>query len=200
MIKAVSFLNILVISLLTVVLSGCNSPSQVYYENQQWNFSLKYPDNWKLSENNRVANDFSLQATKGLLNKSNARIVITSGLLIPEDTPNELEIVMENHLMGVANMTHIFKSVEVLQISDVIGLDNHEIISSTISVPTLDITEGSSANQMGQRDENVFQIIDIYILRNSQGQDIVVEVYKGTDANLNAQADEIAKSIQFINE
>ncbi len=53
---------------------------------------------------------------------------------------------------------------------------------------------------MGQRDEHILQTIDVYILRNSQGQDIVVGIYKGTDDDLNEQANEIVKSIQFINE
>ncbi|MBK9055073.1 MAG: hypothetical protein IPL78_30490 [Chloroflexi bacterium] len=72
------------------------------------------------------------------------------------------------------------------------------MISATLSIPTLDIPEESYANQMGER-ENITQMVDIYILRNSQGQDISIEVYKGTDESLNEQADEIVHSIRFIN-
>lgn len=199
--KTVLLLITFVIIPLISALSGCGSPSLVYYENQEWNFSVKYPDNWELSEDSRVANDFSLQATKGLFNKSSARIVITSWFLIPEEgPPAELETTMENYLTAVAGMTHIFKSLEVLQISKVIDYHTHRMIWATVSVPTLDIVEDSKSNQMGQRNEHVFQTIDIYILRNSQGQDIVVEVYKGTDDGLNSQAEEIVESIKFINE
>ncbi len=141
--KVITFLLLiaLMIALFTPLLSGCGSPSLVYYENQEWNFSLEYPDNWKLNEDDRVANDFSLQATKGLFKKSGARIVITSGFPTPEMSPAELETTMENYLVSVAEMTHIFKSLEVLQISDIIDNGTHKMIWATVSVPTIDIAE-----------------------------------------------------------
>ncbi|MFQ5471214.1 MAG: hypothetical protein ACE5EH_13105 [Gammaproteobacteria bacterium] len=194
--KALLLLNIFLIVSLAWLLPSCGSSSPEYYENQEWNFSLEYPNNWELNEDNRVANDFSLQVTKGLLRNSNAWIYLYVSL--PQDSPPELETDMENYIEIVTRETH--QSLEVIQISDVIDDGSYKMIWATVSVPTLSLAEDSPINQMGERTENVSQTINIYILRNSQGQDIVVEVYKGTDESLNAQADEIVKSIQFINE
>lgn len=202
-IKILLLLVTLVVIIFTIVFSGCRQPSLKNYENQRWHFSLEYPDNWTLSENSRVSNDFSLKATKGLFNKSRVRIEILSVFPATEETtPVELEIAMENYLTSVAEMTHIYKSMEILQVSNVIDNDYHKMIWATISVPTIDITEDANAksNQMGQRDENTFQLIDIYILQSRHGRKIEIEVYKGTNEDLNSQADEIVQSIRFINE
>lgn len=198
--KALFLLIILLLISFVCLLSGCGSPSLEYYENQAWNFRLEYPKNWELNDNNRVANDFALQATKGLFRKSSARIHLYVELPFSREPPVELEADMENYITIVRKRTHIIKSLEVIQISDVIDIGSHKMIWATVSVPTLDIVEDASINQMGQRKENVSQVIDIYILRNSEGQNIVAEVYKGDDEDLNAQAAEIVRSIRFINE
>lgn len=182
------------------LLFGCKLPSFVSYENQDFNFSLEYPSNWEFLADERIENDFGLTTTDGILKKSSARIYILALVPIAEEPPIDIEIFLHNYLDSLLKRANQLKSFEVLQITDVVDKETYEMISATISVPTLDIAEDSFINQMGQRDENVSQTIDIYIFRNNLGQDIVVEVYKGTDTDLNAEADAIVKSFQFINE
>lgn len=182
---------------LTLVLSGCKQVPLEYYENQEWDFSLKYPRNWEFNEDERVVNDFSLLATKGVFHKSGAWIYISAWF--PEDSPTDLETKMEHYIDVFAGEEKNIKSAEVVSISTIVSSEQYEMISATLSIPTLDIPEESYANQMGERGENITQMVDIYILRNSQGQDISIEVYKGTDESLNEQADEIVQSIRFIN-
>jgi hypothetical protein len=183
---------------LTLVLSGCKQVPLEYYENKEWNFSLKYPGNWEFNEDDRVENDFSLLAKKGLFHKSGAWIYISAWF--PEDSPTDLETKIEHYIDVFAGEGKNIKSAEVVSISSIDSSDQYEMISATLSIPTLDIPEESYANQMGERGENVMQMVDIYILCNSQGQDISIKVYKGTDESLNEQADEIVQSIRFINE
>ncbi len=182
----------------THLLLGCGSTSLINYESPEWNWGVEYPSNWELNDDNRVANDFSLQATKKLRKGSSARIQLIVEMPFQEGSTSELEADMEKYLKIVSERTHQIKSLQTIQISDVIDNGDHKMIWATVSVPTIDIVEGSSVNQMGERDENISQIIDIYILRNSQEQSIIVEVYKGADDELNSEADEIVKSIYFI--
>ncbi len=183
---------------LTYLLLGCSTGSLNNYENPKWNFGMEYKDNWELNDDTRVANDFSLQATENLPQRSSARIQLIAETPTREDAFAELGVAMENYLKVISQRTHQIKSLQIIQVSDVIDNGNYKMISATVSVPTLDIVEGSNVNQMGQRDKNISQIIDIYILQNRQGQNIIVEVYKGTNEELNSEADEIVQSIYFI--
>lgn len=192
----------LVITLLPFVTPGCrpSSRSQVKYENPEWNFGLEYPNNWEFNDNDRVANDFSLKVTQGVFERSSVLILIVAGLPVPEEPPSSLEETLKNYLSSLTKRTHVFRSFEVVEMTDVIHNGHHEMIKATVSIPTLDIVEGSSINQIGEVSEDVLQTLEINILRNSQGQNLVVEVYPGTNKVLNAQAEEIVQSLGFLEE
>lgn len=182
------------------ILFSCNSLSSKYYQNQEWNFGLEYPTtNWVLIEGERVANEFALQGETGFGENGKARIYVNVELPFQAPLFTELELTdMENYLDIINQRKHVISSMNVKEISEVIDLGSYQMIWATITIPTLEIVDGSLVNQMEQRTENVTQIINIYIFENTDGQRIIAELYKGTDENLNLQAEAIVQSITFI--
>lgn len=182
------------------ILLSCNSPPPKYYQNQEWNVSLEYPTtNWVLIEGERVANEFALQGETSFGGKGKARIYVNVELPFQAPLFTELELTdIEDYLAIINQRKHVIRSLDVKETSGVNDLGNYQMIWATITVPTLEIIEGSPVNQMEQRTENVTQIINIYIFQNKDGQRIIAELYKGTDENLNFQAEAIVQSITFI--
>lgn len=183
------------------LLIGCKSSTTESYENQRWNFSIEYPHNWELNDNSRVANDFSLQADRGRFNRHTVLIDIVAEIPTAEEIDSDLETTMKKYLVFFEGMDHFFKSpFDTVEISPIIENQNHRVIKATVSIPTSEIVTTSNINQMSSSEEDKSQVIDIYILRNSTGQDIVVRVFKGDDDSLNEEADMIVQSIKFISE
>lgn len=186
-------------------LSGCQTKT-VMYENESFNFSLQYPSDWEFSESERLTNVFSLGKNAESSSQPGVYIMITMPITRPEstltspqsdNTVEELTNMMEHILDVTASPGGHIKSLEIISISDVAVYENHAVISATIAVPTVDITN-PIYNQMGEQAEDVLQLVDLYLLRSDDERYMKVRVFKGTDESLNLEADEIVRSIRFI--
>lgn len=199
-IKLLVLIVVILALALLVYLPQRDSPSMVYYENQEFRFSIEYPNNWELNADNRVANDFSLETSRGLFSKQGAWIYLNVSPAFFTDPTMDIEELMDNYLQ-IYGRTHPWDGFyEIVQVSSVRNLNNHEIISGTLLIPTLYIDERSPRNQLDQRDANVFQTVHIYKMRNIYGDEMLIEIYEGRNSSINEQAKQIVQSIHFLHE
>jgi len=109
-----------------------------------------------------------------------------------------LESLLED---DIERLNRFFKLAEIDRIQPIqpVEIGEYEASFVTISVPTFSIPTDSSRNQMGQADQTVYPMIDLYGITDELNQRYwLIEVYKGENAELNARADAIVRSIYFI--
>ncbi|MEZ4713491.1 MAG: hypothetical protein R3A44_40260 [Caldilineaceae bacterium] len=179
--------------LLVVLLAGCTpEPSIQHYENAEFGVVLEKPRNWtiKYHERNR---SLEINFDGGISNRGKALIIIRGIALAPSSYMpiQELELT-------IANIGDLFnvQTVTINQEPVVIEKGGHEVGIAKISVPTMSIPESSTANQMGIRDPNVFQQIELLTMQ-CPNNFAMAYLYLGNNEQINAEAEAIVNSIEL---
>lgn len=179
------------------MVSGCNStPSKQLYQNSEFGISLEKPSHWSLefTERNGL---IALETETGIWAKESARIEIYGYAceptpFLPKNPEEELELDV-NRIRDLYSLD----SVTTIQEPTKTQIRGNEVTTTIISIPTMSLPEDSVRNQVGERDVDIFQIIDISIIRDSKNNSIIVYIYKGTNEQLNADAEDIVNSIEL---
>lgn len=182
------------ILLVICILLGCSSttPTQLY-EYSELGIKLESPENWSVDYYERNGS-IVLKAASRSPNRNSARIDIfgstcSSTLFNPPDEALEYNIDRIRRLYDLDSITIIQEPKKFEAI-------DKEIVNATIQIPTTSLPEDSPGNQVGERSPNVFQVIDIFAIKYSNDELIMVYVYKGNSEQLNAEAEGIVDSIQ----
>jgi hypothetical protein len=192
-------LNFLIIMLLVAHLaSGCVSPpSMQLYENPESGISLEKPENWDLAFYER-SGVIVLEAENGSGNKDSARIEIHGSACVPAPTwfngPDE-EI--EANIDRIRDLYYLGSALTIVQEPVRVETGDYEVTKAIIMIPTMSLSEDDVINQVGARGPDIFQIIEMFAIINSNNNFIMVYVYKGNSEELNAEAQEIVDSIQL---
>ncbi len=185
---------LLALFLLTNVFVGCNSTSsKQVYEEPLSDLGLVIPSNWEVETNDRLDNFVVLKYKSGLFEDTSARIEIffnRSHNFTPVDLEN-----MENDIDRIRRLYNL-ESVTIIQKPSKNGSEDYEIATAIISIPTIAIPDESPINQMGRKDSNLSQPIELYDI-SSNDYFFSIYVYKGNNNELNAQTDEIMRNILF---
>jgi hypothetical protein len=189
-------LNFLTTLLLVVYLmSGCSSTSsKQLYENPEFGIRLEKPGNWDLAFYER-SGSIVLEAENGIGNKDSARIEIHGYACVPVLFNNSEEAIESN--IDRIRILYDLDSVTIVEEPIKVETGDYEVTKAIITIPTLSLPEDSVENQVGDRGPNVFQPIDMFAIRDSDNNFIMVYVYKGNSEAINAEADEIVDSIQL---
>jgi hypothetical protein len=175
------------------IVSACSSPSpKQLYENFEFGISLEKPGNWSLEFYERNGS-IVLEAKDGIWNKNSARIEIYGYACIPSLFAN-LDEELESNIDRMRTLYNL-DSVTIVQEST--KTEDNEVAMSTIMIPTISLPEDSTRNQIGIREPDVFQIVDILAIRNSNNESIMVYLYKGNSEELNIEAKDIVDSIKL---
>ncbi len=180
---------------ITYIVSGCSSTtSKELYENSEFGISLEKPGNWSLEFYERNGS-IVLEAESRGENKNSARIEIYGFACVPTLSNNpdeELELNIER-IRTLYNLD----SVTIVQEPSKVETGDNEMTKAIITIPTISLPEDSAKNQVGTRGPDIYQIIDMFAVRNSNNDSIMVYVYKGNSEELNAEAEAIIDSIQL---
>jgi hypothetical protein len=156
--------------------------------------AFEYPQSWNLETSERVDNLIVLQSKGGLFEQGSARLEL---LVRPPGTPSyNLEEGLENRIETEGRIYDL-EAVNIIQRPTRVESQDYQIATAIITIPTTAIPENSSRNQMGVRDSNITQQINIYAIKNGQNRYIEINIYRGTSKELNSQAEEIVNSIRF---
>ena len=189
---------LLAVILVTLLLTGCHSTisKKQFCEDPQLEIAFEYSDRWKLETGERLENLVVLESKGGLLERGSARIEILVGF--PVSRSIDLQEGLDDRISNKARLYEL-DSITVIQSPTVVEEERYQIAMATISIPTTSMPAGSPRNQMGGRDTNSSQIIDMYTIRNDDNNFLEVTIYQGNSQELNAEAEEIVNSIDFIN-
>lgn len=181
--------------LVACLISGCNSTSSTQpYENPEFGIRLKKPRTWDLAFYKR-SGSIVLEAETGIGNKDSARIEIYGYACVPAMFNDPVEAIESN--IDRIRALYYLDSVTIVQDPIRVETEDYEVTKAIISIPTMSLPEDSVENQVGDRDPNVFQPIDMFDIRDGNNNSIMVQLYKGNNEGLNADAEEIIDSIQL---
>jgi hypothetical protein len=186
----------IILLLLVYITTGCNATSsKQFYENTETGISLERPGNWELAyvERNGM---IVLASENGIWDKDSVRIEIhgPACVSVSTDFKNPYEEVEWN--IDRIRKLYNLDSITVVQEPTTDKVGDYEITKSIIMIPSTALPEDSSRNQVGVRDPEIFQTIDIIAITNG-GNTIMTYIYEGNSDVLNAQAQEIITSIQI---
>jgi hypothetical protein len=197
--RSSGFALLLIIGWVTFSLPGCNStPStQSYVNHSLGGVHVDYPSNWELKTSERLQNFIVLESKRGLWQRNSARIEIVWGGFPTTFTRTSGEA-MEAMTKDIDRIRPFYEPhiITIDEPPNTIEQEGVEITRAVISIPTIAIPKDSQKNQMGRRDPDLLQTVEIYHLANKDlGRYVAVYVYKGNSEELNNQADGIVSSI-----
>lgn len=152
---------------------------------------ITYPLLWNLQRFDRIDNVIVIEPRKGLHKGNSVRVEIHVG-----HTQIELDQGIENMISGELSRYELSPEYLIL-LPTKISHPNYQFTKAAIRIPTDSFPENTRNNMMGESSSEVYQLMDMYILLNDDDRIVWVYVYKGLDEELNSQADEIIRTIQF---
>jgi hypothetical protein len=189
-----SFLIVLILVVPTTL--GCNSKSsKQVYKYPDYGVSLERSGNWD-SKTIKRGGQIILTAKNGTKDKNAIRIEILGASCAPSQNIDPVRSVALDieRIRGLYNLI----SVTVVEAPSMTESRGYTIAKAKIAIPTMSIPEESPRNTMGTRAANVFQVIEIIEIRDTDNRTRSINIYKGTNVVLNAEADAIVDSIQII--
>lgn len=198
------FALLLLVAFIIACGAGCHSKSTtVVFEDDNIGLKLEYPSDWYLKQGERALG-YSLKP-KGRFRFSNFSSVAVnvsfsadpSSMTRPISSIQDFEVLLQDQIWRL----NTFFKLEELEPAEPIRLlydTVYDIAVATIVVPTTVIPEDSSMNQMGQVEPDVFQVIDIYVIESGLELLPIAVVYRGSNEELNSQAEEIVRSIRIV--
>lgn len=182
--------------LVTFLISGCSStPSKQLYENPESGINLEKPENWDLAFYER-SGTIVLESENGIGNKESARIEI-NGNVCADTTFNTPEEDIQANIDRIRNLYYLGSALTIVQEPIRVETGDYEVTKAIITIPTMSLSEDEVINQVGDRGPDIFQTVEMFAIRDSDRNFIMVYVYKGNSEELNAEAQEIVDSIQI---
>lgn len=183
----------LLILFITFMILGCDSVSEdKVYTNSQFGIRLEKSENWNLEY---IERNGSIVIKAENESEDSARIEIYGFACVPSLFKNS-----EEALKSELERTHAaydLESVTIIQEPRSEQINGFEIATAVISLPTMSLPEDSVINQVGQQDPDVFQMIQMFAIRDQENNSILVYVYQGRSEKLNTEAEGIIDSIEF---
>lgn len=172
------------------LVSGCSSTSSKQsFEDfgLSGGLSLEKPSNWRAKFDDRTGT-IALKAEKGILRKDSVHIVIEPSTNLPTSS------LLSEHLesgIDITGMRFNLDSVTVIEEPTTIKNEEYEMATATILIP-----EDSTGNQVGDQNPDVFQTVELRVIR-CHDNFAMVYIYKGNSEQLNAEAEDIVDSIEL---
>lgn len=141
-----------------------------------------------------------LEAEEGIWNKSSARVEIW-GLACNPTSSNIDKGLKDSLEADVRRIRTLYDLDSVVVLQDLTLTENeaYGIAMTTIQVPIqAAMAEDSVRNQMGYQDIDIFQTIDIFIVRDANNYGINAYIYRGLSERLNTEAQAIVDSIKLL--
>jgi hydrogenase maturation factor len=180
-------------------ISGCDTSSvERVYEDPEFGIRLEIPRNWSLKSYKRNGS-IVLESGNGLFEKDSARVEIY-GIACAASLDASLvdwEEVLEANIKRIGDL-YGPDPITILQPLNKVDSENYEIYTTKIQIPTISIPKDSPRNQVGVRDSNTLQTVELYLIRDESNNGIWVEVYTGNSVQLNDEAEEIVNSVELI--
>lgn len=188
--------KILVFTLvIACLLTGCATYKQEY-ENPELGIKLIKPNSWDVRYHER-SGSIMLEARNRIGSLDSARVEIQGNACFPIPAWfNGASEVIESDIDRIRNL-YSLDSVSIIQKPIKIEDRKSEVVRAIVAVPTISLPENDDRNQMGDRDPNLFQTIQIFLIRDKE-YSIMAYIYEGNSEALNAEAEEIVASIQVI--
>lgn len=178
----------------TCFITGCSSTtSKQPYENSEFGITLEKPGNWDLEFYER-SGTIVLEAESGFWNKDSTRIEIYGYACV--STSNNPITLLEANIDRI-QILYDLESVTIVQQPTIVESGKYEVAKTIILIPTTSLPEDSARNQVGVQDSNIYQIIEMFAIRDSNNNSILVDIYKGNNEELNAEAEDIVSSIDL---
>lgn len=177
------------------VISGCGpTSSKQSFEDfgLSGGLSLEKPSNWQAEFDDRTET-IVLKAEKGILRKDSVLVVIQPFTTLP--TSSLLSEQVETGIDRIGTRYNL-DSVTVIQEPTIIEREEYEMVTATILIPTMSIPENSTANQVGVQEPDIFQTVELRVIR-CPNNFAMVYIYKGNSEQLNAEAEDIVDSIDL---
>lgn len=179
--------------LISLYLSGCaTKPSWQLYENPELGIKLEKPDSWDVTYFER---DGTIVLNGKDKNNNSVHVEIrgnSCSLISDFGSPSEI-IVSESRRIRIL---YGLDTLTLIQSPAKIENEKNEVTKAVIEVPTMAIPEDSPANQIGRQETNLFQTIEIFVIKNN---DCFANayIYKGNDEELNMDAETVVASIEL---
>ncbi len=184
------FLMLLIVS----IISGCNSrSSKQTYENPEFGISFERPKNWSVEYDERTRS-IALKAEVGMWKKEMARIDIMGVAISPSPYVSEQELKAN---IDRIRILYNLDSVNIVQEPTIIENEDYEIATATILIATTSLPKDSPLNQFGVQEPGTFQRIDMWTIKCTDNFALVY-VYKGSNEQLNTEAEAIVDSIELV--
>lgn len=172
---------------------GCKSADEdKVYTNSLFGIRLEKPENWSLVFTERNG---SIVMEAENETKDSTRVEIYGFACVPSLFENS-----EEALKSELERTHASYDLEsgtIIQEPSLEKINGYEVATAIISLPTMLLPEDSVINQVGQQDPDIFQMIEMFAIRDQENNSIMVYVYPGRSEKLNTEAEEIIDSIQL---
>lgn len=173
---------------------GCGaSPSKQIYEDAEFGIRLEAPRNWSIESYKRNGS-IVLETKEGLFAKDSARVEIYGIACVIPPWPIDHEEVIAGQINRIETLYSLDSAI-ILQPPNKVEHKDYRIYTATIQIPTISMPEDSPRNQLGIRDSNTLQTIELYSIKDESNNGIWIEVYTGNNVQLNDQAQEIVNSI-----
>ena len=179
--------------LISLYLSGCaTKPSWQLYENPELGIKLEKPDSWDVTYFER---DGTIVLNGKDKNNNSVHVEIrgnSCSLISDFGSPSEI-IVSESRRIRIL---YGLDTLTLIQSPAKIENEKNEVTKAVIEVPTMAIPEDSPANQIGRQETNLFQTIEIFVIKNND-YFANAYIYKGNGDELNMDAETVVASIEL---
>ena len=179
--------------LIFLYLSGCvTKPSWQLYENPELGIKLEKPDTWDATYFER---DGTIVLNGKDKNNNSVHIEIRGNacnLISDFGSPSEI-IESESRRIRIL---YGLDMLTIVQSPTAIENEKNEITKAMIEVPTMAIPNDSPANQVGRRETNLFQTMEIFVIK-SNGYFTNAYIYKGNGEELNMDAEKVVASLEL---
>ncbi len=179
--------------LISLYLSGCaTKPSWQLYENPELGIKLEKPDSWDVTYFER---DGTIVLNGKDKNNNSVHVEIrgnSCSLISDFGSPSEI-IVSESRRIRIL---YGLDTLTLIQSPAKIENEKNEVTKAVIEVPTMAIPEDSPANQIGRQETNLFQTIEIFVIKNND-YFANAYIYKGKGEALNMDAETVVASIEL---
>ena len=188
-------INILIIVfLIACLLSGCASSKQLY-ENPELGIKLIKSENWDVKYYER-SGSIVLETKGGIGNSISARIEINGNACFP--VPAWFNGSREAIELNIDRIRILYSLDSITIVQEPIEIENrgNEVVKAIIAIPTMSMPENDVRNQIGDRNPNLLQRIELFAIKDKD-YFVMAYIYEGDGEALNAEAEEIVASIQL---
>lgn len=182
--------------LVASLVSGCGpvSSEQLYLVSEA-GISIEKPMNWRVGYFERSGLTV-VESKKNLWQNASARIEIYGNACQPSSWANQPTNPLEFNIERIRNLYNL-ESVKVIQESTRVETVDYEVTKAVIAIPSEAMAGDMSRLLVGDPDPDTQQMIHLFVI-SDQLHSIMAYLYEGENEDLNAKAQDIIESVQFI--